>query len=163
MNIHEYVQKLQKARGDIQTEIIDACREATKRAVQVTTENTPGPKDGKLRGTNTVTGQLAQSWAEDSVIETEVDGNTYETILLNKTDYASYVENGHRLARHFVPGLVINPSSGLLEYNPDGTGGIVVGTQTTYVNGVFMADKGKQEYEKAVKEILGDRIKEILE
>lgn len=162
MNIHEYVQKLKKARGDIQTEIIDACREATKRAVQVTTENTPGPNDGKPHGANTVKGELAQDWAEHSIVEPQVDGNTYETVLWNKMQYASYVENGHRLARHFVPGLYID-DDGLLSKNEDGKGGMIVGTQTTYVSGKFMADKGKHEYEKAVKEILGDRIKEILE
>lgn len=66
-------------------------------------------------------------------------------------EYASYVNNGHRMDRHFVPGLVINEYSGMFEYNPDGKGGIVVGTKTSYVEGLFMVDKAIEEYNRVVK------------
>ena len=68
--------------------------------------------------------------------------------------YASFVNDGHRMDRHFVPGLVINPGSGLLEFNPDGTGGIVVGTRTAYVPGLFMVDKAVEEYRRVLREEL---------
>lgn len=68
--------------------------------------------------------------------------------LNNDKQYASFVNDGHRMDRHFVPGLVINPGSGLLEFNPDGTGGIVVGTRTAYVPGLFMVDKAVEEYRR---------------
>ena len=50
--------------------------------------------------------------------------------------------------------LVINPGSGLLEFNPDGTGGIVVGTRTAYVPGLFMVDKAVEEYRRVLREEL---------
>ena len=52
--------------------------------------------------------------------------------------------------KHFVPGLYINPESGLLEYSPGVDVGIVVGTKTKYVKGEFMVDKGKQAYRETV-------------
>ena len=58
--------------------------------------------------------------------------------------------------RHFVPGLVINEESGMLEFNPDGTGGIVVGTKTAYVPGIFMVDAAKEEYRRVLRQELKD-------
>ena len=58
--------------------------------------------------------------------------------------------------RHFVPGLVINEQSGTLEYNPDGKGGIVVGTKTQYVPGIHMVDKAKKAFQDTLKEELQD-------
>ena len=64
--------------------------------------------------------------------------------------------------RHFVPGLVINEASGMLEYNPDGSGGIVVGTRTAYVKGLFMVDAAKEEYKRVLRQELAD-IGDIIE
>ena len=52
--------------------------------------------------------------------------------------------------RHFVPGLVINEESGLLEFNPDGKGGIVVGTKTSYVEGLFMTEKAIKKWRETL-------------
>lgn len=67
--------------------------------------------------------------------------------------YASYVNNGHRMDRHFVPGLYINPFSGQLEYDAAKKGevGIMVGTKTDYVPGLFMAEAGEEAYQRAVE------------
>ena len=54
--------------------------------------------------------------------------------------------------RHFVPGLFVNPDSGLLEYQQGAEVGIVVGTKTAYVKGEFMTEKGKEAYEKTVQQ-----------
>ena len=43
---------------------------------------------------------------------------------------------------------------GMLEYNPDGKVGIVVGTKTPYVKGLFMADAAKEEYQRVIREEL---------
>ena len=77
-------------------------------------------------------------------------------------EYASYVNDGHRMDRHFVPGLYVNPHSGLLEYDPAANTGIVVGTRTAYVKGEFMADKGIKEYRKTVRAILDKKISEAM-
>ena len=77
-------------------------------------------------------------------------GGKYTTLLANNKDYASYVNDGHRMDRHFVPGLYVNPSSGMLEINPDGSGGLVVGTQTSYVPGLHMEEAAQEEYHRTV-------------
>ena len=89
-------------------------------------------------------------------------GDDYTTVLGNDMEYASYVNDGHRMDRHFVPGLVVNPYSGLLEYNPDGKGGIVVGIKTAYVPGVHMVDDAKGTYSQVLKKELKD-IGEVFE
>ena len=77
-------------------------------------------------------------------------------------EYSSYVNDGHRMDRHFVPGLYVNEESGLLEYDPQERAGIVVGTKTSYVPGVFMVDGANEEYRRVLRQELAD-IGEILE
>ena len=103
---------------------------------------------------------MKQHWATDSVLAPQKQADRYVTAMANDLEYASYVNDGHRMDRHFVPGLVINPYSDRLEYNPDGKGGIVVGTKTSYVPGRFMTDAAKQEYEKTLQAELQD-LKEL--
>ena len=75
-------------------------------------------------------------------------GKEYHTVLANEMEYASYVNNGHRMDRHFVPGLYID-ENGELSRDLEGDVGLVVGTKTKYVKGEFMTDKAKEAYEKA--------------
>mgnify|MGYP006928869871 CR=1 FL=1 len=113
-----------------------------------------------------ITGELKAHWATDSKVEPMggalSGGSTYVTILANNKEYASYVNNGHRMNRHFVPGLYINKESGLLEYDPDAKVGIVVGTKTRYVKGEFMVDAAKEAYEKTVLSELDKEIQRLL-
>ena len=156
---------LQRAQKDLPEALAQAAEQATESAVEVTTAATP-PKSGTGRGpyigANTVTGELKAHWATDSVTKPERVGAAYQTRLKNDVPYASYVNDGHRLDRHFVPGLVVNEETGVLEYNPDGKGGIVVGTKTSYVKGEFMADKGAEEYKKVLGDILNVKIMELM-
>ena len=150
--------QLKKALGAIDNVLIKAQEEATKRAVQAAADATPpkaGTGRGPYMGTNTVTGQLKARWAMDSKVKPEyaaADGGTrkYRTFLRNDMECASYVNDGHRLDRHFVPGLYVNPDSGLLEYDPAADVGLIVGTKTRYVKGEFMVDKGTEAYERAI-------------
>ena len=119
------------------------------RAVEKAAELTP-PTKNDLSGTNTRTGEMKQRWATDSITKPQRKGNSYETRLANNMKYASYVNDGHRMDRHFVPGLVINENSGMLERNPDGKGGIVVGTKTSYVEGLFMTEKAIERWKRAI-------------
>ena len=48
----------------------------------------------------------------------------------------------------------MNPGSGLLEYNPDKKGGLVVGTKTTYVEGLHITDQAEKVYHQVVKQEL---------
>ena len=113
-------------------------------------------------GANTVTGELKQHWASDSQVEPVISGTTISTALKNDLPYASYVNDGHRLDRHFVPGLHVDEHTGLLEYDPGLDVGIVVGTKTKFVKGEFMVDKGKEAYLQTLREELGVQVKELL-
>lgn len=135
---------------------------ATMRAVEKATDLTP-PTTNDLRGTNIRTGELKQHWATDSKVKPQKKGNNYETQLANNMQYASYVNDGHRMDRHFVPGLVINEESGMLEYNPDGKGGIIVGTKTSYVTGLFITEKAIEEYRKITRTELDKLAKRVME
>lgn len=149
------VKQLQAAVPKLKDRITSACENATIRAVEKAAEMTP-PTQDDLRGTNTRSGEMKQHWATDSKTTPEVSGDKYTTYLNNNKDYSSYVNDGHRMDRHFVPGLYINPYSGLLEYDPSAKVGIVVGTKTSYVPGIHMVDAAIEEYRKTLKSELAD-------
>lgn len=160
LTLRERAKQLEADRPKVEASILQACRDATLRAVEKATEMTPTRPD-ELRGTNTQSGTMKQDWAAKSKTTPEVSGDKYTTYLNNDMPYASYVNDGHRVTRHFVPGLVIN-QSGVLEMNPDGKGGIVVGTKTSYVPGLFMVEAAKEEYRRVLKDEL-DGIGEVFE
>lgn len=161
VTLAQRIQQLKKAQADLPNILADVAKGATMRAVEAAQDATP-PKagTGRLPGTHTITGELKAHWATDSQTEPAVHGNRVETTLANNMEYASYVDQGHRMDKHFVPGLYINPHSGQLEYDPAADVGIVVGTKTKYVKGEFMTDKGREAYEKAVLAELGKRVEE---
>lgn len=156
MTLEQRVEQLKKVQTQLPGKLSEAAKNATLRAVEMAASLTP-PTGDSVKGTNTRTGEMKQHWASDSQLRPQKAGSRYITVLANNLEYASYVNDGHRMDRHFVPGLYVNPYSGLLEYNPDGKGGIVVGTKTAYVPGLFMADKAKEEYRRA----LGVELKEL--
>lgn len=158
VTLQQRIQQLKKARANVPEILRRTAKQATLRAIEAAQEATP-PKAGRLPGTHTVTGELKQHWPTDSNAEPVVTGAKYETLLANNKDYASYVNNGHRMDRHFVPGLYID-ENGQLNYDPSAKVGLVVGTKTQYVKGEFMTDKAKEAYERAVLSTLD---KEILE
>lgn len=162
MSLQKRIQQLKKAQADLPEILYNAAKEATLAAVEAATEATP-PKSGRGEhfGTNTLTGELKAHWATDSQTEPEIVQGGYETTLANNVEYASYVNDGHRMDRHFVPGLYVS-EAGLLEYDPDADVGLVVGTKTQYVKGEFMVDKAKEAYQKTSEAILDEKIKGLL-
>lgn len=146
------MEQLKKRQSQVRQAVESIAANATMRAVERAAELTP-PTGEDLSGTNTRTGDLKAHWGSDSVYIPERRGNELVTVLANDKDYASYVNDGHRMDRHFVPGLYIDPKSGLLEFDEEKKGktGIVVGTRTAYVPGLHMVDAARQEYEKAVQ------------
>lgn len=159
-NLKQRLQELTSLKDTLKQVMKDAAEEATIAAITKTTEETP-PKAGEVRGANAVTGDLRQHWAVDSTSTPKEDGNAFVTYLRNNMNYASFVNNGHRLDRHFVPGLYIE--NGLIAKDLDGNGGLVVGTKTKYIPGVFMAEKGIKKYEQTLEETLNKRIKGVLD
>lgn len=161
MTLEERMKQLRAAESGMPAVLSRAGRNAALRAIQKAAEETP-PRMNDLRGTNTRSGELKQHWATDSRPDPVRRGDGYVSTLANDLDYASYVNDGHRMDRHFVPGLNIDPVTGLLMYDPDGKGGIVVGTKTKYVKGLFMADKAAEEYRRTLRAELKD-LEEMLE
>lgn len=156
MTLAERIKQLEQAQGRVKQRIAQAAQNATRRAIEVAAEKTPPVEDAPPSGTNTRGGSLKEHWATDSKITPAWRGNTVVTELNNDKEYASYVNDGHRMDRHFVPGLYVNPYDGALEYDPTKKVGLVVGTQTPYVPGVFMEEAGIEAYHKTMREELKD-------
>lgn len=157
MTLEERLKQLKKIQAQIPSTLYEISKGATMRAVETAAELTP-PTQNDLRGTNTRSGEMKQHWATDSKVNpiggALSGGKEFQTVLANNKEYASYVNDGHRLNRHFVPGLYINPSSGMLEYDSDyaaGGGGIVVGTKTSYVPGLNMVDAAIKVFHETVE------------
>lgn len=161
MTLDERIRQLQDIETHLPGKMSNIAKNATIRAVEKAADMTP-PLENDLRGTNTRSGGMRQHWPTDSDTTPQESGGKYTTLLANNKDYASYVNDGHRMDRHFVPGLYVNPSSGMLEINPDGTGGLVVGTQTSYVPGLHMEEAAQEEYRRVVKSE-AERLRRLLE
>lgn len=165
VSLQQRLQQLKKAQAELPGILYKTAKNATMRAVEAAADATPPKKGtGRLPGTNTVTGELKAHWATDSKVEPMggalSGGGSYMTVLANNMDYASYVDQGHRMDRHFVPGLYID-ENGQLARNMDGKGGLVVGTKTKYVKGEFMTDKAKEAYQKTVLAELDKEIRRL--
>lgn len=161
LTLMERARQLRSTVPQIEATIKRACRGATLRAIEKAAELTP-PTQDDLSGTHTRSSGMKQYWGPSSRPEPRKSGSAYKTTLANDKKYASYVNDGHRMDRHFVPGLYIDPESGLLEYNPEQKTGIVVGTKTAYVPGINMVDQAKEEYKRVLRRELG-RVREVIE
>ena len=150
------LEELRKAQQDIPKIIDEVAEVATIEAVRKARDNTPPNGNAPLAGTNMRTGAMAAAWEKDS-ITTPTHG---KTVLVNSQLYASYVNDGLRVDQHYVPGLY--PNGGLLERVDPNVGGIVVGTQTSYVKGLFMKEKAIGKYRSTVYRMLSEKAREVL-
>lgn len=150
------LEELRKAGQDIPKIIDEVAEVATIEAVRKARDNTPPNGNAPFAGTNMRTGAMAASWELDSVTK-PTHGRT---ILINSQNYASYVNDGHRVDQHYVPGLY--PNGGLLERVDPNVGGIVVGTKTARVPGLFMKEKAIGKYKDTVRNMLQQKVREVL-
>ena len=155
--IRKRLAELRKAGESIPDIMYEVAEGATIEAVRVATENTP-PNGSSIAGTNTRSGQMAQHWALDSQTKPIYSGGSAQTVLANDMQYASYVNDGHRVDKHYVPGLIANGN--LLERVDPDVGGIMVGTKTTYVKGLYMKQKAIGKYRDVVRKELDKRVRE---
>lgn len=155
--IRKRMEELRRAGADVPEIMREVAEGATIEAVRVATENTP-PNGSDIAGTNTRSGEMAQHWEVDSRTAPIMTGNSAETVLANNMQYASYVNDGHRMDRHYVPGLIKNGS--MLEKVDPSVGGIMVGTKTTYVQGLHMKEKAIGKYRTTVRKELDKRVRE---
>lgn len=150
-------EQLRKQGQNVPKIMAEVAEGATIAAVERATELTP-PNGASIAGTGTRSGELAQAWSTDSQIRPNIGGFNVQTILANNMQYASYVNDGHRMDQHFVPGLIKN--RGLLEMISPDEGGLMVGTKTQYVQGKYMKQAAIGRYKTVVKKELDKRIKE---
>lgn len=160
-----YLKRLHKAEANVTDIIAETAEVATIAAVETAAANTPPNGGAAISGTNTRTGAMAQSWATDSITKPMglalSGGGTAVTMLRSNLQYASYVNDGHRMDKHFVPGLIVN--AGMIEWAADGdSGGITVGTKTTYVPGLYMKEKAIGKYKTTVRAMLKDAVKRAM-
>lgn len=153
------LEELHKAGQEVPKIMTEVAEGATIEAVRVATENTPPNGGAAISGTGTRSGELAQHWTTDSQTAPAYTNGSVRTLLANNMMYASYVNDGHRVDKHFVPGLAIN--GGMLERLPEGTaGGIMVGVKTAYVKGLYMKQKATGRYRDVVRMELDKRVRE---
>lgn len=149
------LQALRRAGADVPRIMAEVNQGATIRAIEETAENTPA---SVIRGVNAVSGALRAHWSTDSVTTPVWNGRNCDTFLKNNMQYALYVNNGHRMDRHFTSHLAIE--GGQLTGKPAGDGGLMVGTRTTYIPGVYMVEKGKDKWKQVVEFELDKAIRE---
>lgn len=154
--------ELEKRFPDMRNRIAGIAQGATLRAIETAKELTPPNTfgDGELRGVNTISGELAEHWATDSSC-TPV-GADFVTVLANDKEHASYVNDGHRVDKHFVPGLYVD-EGGLLSMDlskPKGAG-LMVGTKTSYVEGLHITEQAIDKYGETAREELDKLTREM--
>lgn len=163
VSLQQRIQQLKKAQADLPNALYEAQKGAVMRAVETAKEATPpakGEKTGRLAGQNMITGRLMAGW-DKSQVEPEISANKLTSYLINDEEYASYVDQGHRMYRHFVPGLYID-ENGQLARDMERDVGLIVGTKTKYVKGEFMVDKAKETYEKTILSELDKEIQRLM-
>lgn len=158
--IQKRVDELKKAHVNLQAVIPRIAEAATIAAVDKATEKTPPNGDAAIAGVNARTGDLAQHWTMDSITRPVKSAGGYKTELVNKLQYASYVDQGHRMDRHFTSHLAVE--GGQLVGKPAGDGGLMVGTKTDYVPGKYMVDEAKKTYRAKVYAAIRKELKKAL-
>ena len=155
-----YMKRLHKAGVKVRELVIDAAKTGTMAAVETAQEHTPPTGGAPIKGVNTRTGEMSLSWAADSQIIPTVSGDTITTMLCNNKQYASYVNDGHRMDKHFTTHVAIE--NGMLVGKPDGTGGLMVGTKTGYIPGLYMKEKATGKYKTTVRYMLQDAVRRAM-
>jgi len=135
-----------------QKELVEAIpaqlRSSTSFIIEKAKEYTPPTADDKYNAN--ATGDLKAHWDQDSMSAPLSANGTHTTVVANNLQYASYVENGHAMDKHFVPGLHI--VGGVLVKDDSIPGGIMVGTKTQYVRGAYMLDRALREGESHLQQ-----------
>jgi hypothetical protein len=152
---------IQKYRDGVKRNAEDACDVMALAAK----EHTPHPGDGKRRGFNVITGELSAHWEARFIAADPGSSYLGNVTLTNDMDYASYVQNGHRLTRHFVPWLYVD-GMGTISYETNHAQpmfGMVVGTKTKYIKGVDMVGPAIKAFNESFTKMNNDLLKQILD
>lgn len=152
--------QLRRMGQDVPKIMAEVAEGATIAAIERATELTPPNGGAAISGVNTRSGELAQHWSTDSTTKPTVSGGSVRTELANNMQYASYVDDGHRMDEHFVPGLHLDKQSNTIYFDATEKGGITVGTKTKYMKGKYMKKAAIGRYRKVVRMELDKQVKE---
>lgn len=92
--------------------------------------------------TPAVTGDARAKWQTRKAYKV---ANGFSARLFNNSAYIGYINNGHRMEPHFVPGEWVGDT---FEYDPFLKSGVLMGSKTKYVKGKFMMEKASGKAEK---------------
>lgn len=158
-NFLAFYKNMKEMRKEIKEGLARNIKDACEVMIEAAQENTP-PCKGERRGTDTWTGELRRHW--DYKISNT--GLNTTVLLYNDMQYASYVENGHRMDKHFVPWLYIDDTGVISRHNPvagEGLFGLVVGTKTKYVPPAHMVEKAVNAFQDALDVMNNDLMRDI--
>lgn len=138
------------ARKKIMAGIRQNARDACEIMQEVAREHTPHDGDGKRRGFNVINNSLQAAWHAE--FRPSQEPNEVGVVKLeNAKSYASYVQMGHKVTKHFVPWLY-KDDLGTISYETDHNQplfGLVVGTRTPYVKPVDMIGPAHDAFSRA--------------
>ena len=140
-------------------------KDAADVAVLAAKKASPHYGDGKRRGFNVISGNLEASWSWRYVSEENYSKNLLgEIYLYNSASYASFVQFGHKVHKHFVPWLYVD-GMGTLSYETNHNlpmFGLVVGTKTKYVDGRDMLGPANKAFEKTFRDLVEQTMQDVL-
>lgn len=137
-------------------------RVACEAMEQAAKDHTPHSGDGKKRGFNVINDSLQESW----VAEYKPSQNKQEVgsvSLTNDKHYAIYVQNGHKMTKHFVPWLY-KDGMGTISYETNHSQplfGLVVGNKTPFVKGVDMVGPAVDAFNEVFDELNDKLLKKL--
>lgn len=159
--LQKRMEELAKRQPMIEKRLAEIAEGATTLAMQEAINRTPPNtfEDGEIRGVHTITGEMAEHtetdslwkvWEQSSQVAPTRTGGQFITTLANDKQYASYVNDGHDVDKHFVPGLYVD-DEGVLSMDPARDVGLMVGTKTKYVPGLYMKEAGVDKYKEVAE------------
>lgn len=132
-----FIREVNKSQHTIKKNVERNAKKACVAMVEKAKSLTPNSNDGKRRGANMISNRLVNSWVGEYKVE---NGKFLTVTLTNLQPYATFVQKGHKVKKHFVPWLYIS-DSGYLSYEKNHNQplfGLTVGVKAKRVEGVDM-------------------------
>lgn len=151
--LRQFAKDASDAQRALKKGMIENIQNACDVMVNAAKEHTPHEGDGKKRGFNVISNSLQDSWGAEFK-KSDKTGELGKVSLFNNKEYAKYVQEGHKVTKHFVPWLY-KDDMGTLSYetfHAQPMFGLVVGTKTPYVKGVDMIGPAKEAFNKSMEE-----------
>lgn len=164
--LNDLMKKIPEMQKEIVAGIEQNVKDAADVAVLAAREATPHDGDGKKRGYNTITGELEAHWSWRFIRQDSYNKHNFGTLYIyNDTSYASFVQFGHNMHKHFVPWLYID-GCGTISYETNHNlpmFGLVVGTKTKYVDGRDMIGPAEKAFNETFTKLTQDLLNEVLQ